>query len=149
MYACICMYVYVCMYMCVCICMYVCMCVCMCVCICVCMHTCICMYAYYIGGNCPKGKCPTQNGRGNCSGGIVQGEMSYTHLISLSQCSSLIMPVQPLQRLKKEGGAANNTCNDTACLMSNYPTKDRQKARRLLRRKRSIDYIDKSSSWSC
>ena len=130
------------------------MCVCMCVYVCVYVYVCVCIHVYVcmhtiLGGIVRRGNVLPKTGGGIVRGGIVQGEMSYTHLISLSQCSSLIMPVQPLQRLKKEGGAANNTCNDTACLMSNYPTKDRQKARRLLRRKRSIDYIDKSSSWSC
>src|SRR6218665_2881977 len=37
--------------------------------ICVCMHnTCICL-----GGKCPMGKCPTENGRRNCPGVICPG----------------------------------------------------------------------------
>src|SRR6218665_971376 len=88
MFACICMYVYVCMYMCACICMYMYVCICMCVCMCVyvcvyiCMYVYVCLYAYMYMYVCiiywkelPGGKCPTQNGRGNCpgelSGGIV------------------------------------------------------------------------------
>src|SRR6218665_1593839 len=53
----------------------------------VCMYTCVyaCMYMYmYVciiyGGYCPEGKCPTQNGSGNCPGRIVPGDLSYTPL---------------------------------------------------------------------
>src|SRR6218665_3758399 len=53
----VCMYVYVhtrvCMYMCVCI------------------HVCVCMYN--ISGEMSGGKCPTQNGRGNCPGELPGG----------------------------------------------------------------------------
>ena len=102
MYACICMYVYVCMYMYVCICMYVYVCVYVCVYMYVCMYVfmCMCVYAYmcmyvcitYWGGELSGGKCPTQNGRGNCpgrncpgelSGGIVQGGNCPTPVPSL------------------------------------------------------------------
>src|SRR6218665_1714753 len=98
MYACICMYVYVCMYM------YACICVCVYVCVYVCMYVYVCVYAYmrmYVcityWGNCPGGKCPTQNGRGivrgvivrgNCPGGIVQGELSYTPMQYIHRNSS-------------------------------------------------------------
>src|SRR6218665_3247984 len=58
MYACICMYTYVCICICVCICMHDTY-----VCICVCMHVYVCMHN--ISGGIVRGKCPTQNGRGN------------------------------------------------------------------------------------
>src|SRR6218665_1761610 len=86
MYACICMYVYVCMYMYACICMYVCVCmyvyvcvyiyVCMYVCMymCVCIHVCVCMHNI-LGGIVRGGKCPTQNGRLNCSRELSEGEL--------------------------------------------------------------------------
>src|SRR6218665_3847943 len=82
MYACICMHVYVC------ICMYVYVCVYMYVCMYVCLYMCVYAYMYVyvciIYWGIVRGKCPTQNGRGNCpgrgivQGGIVQGELSYT-----------------------------------------------------------------------
>src|SRR6218665_3448748 len=72
--------------MCVCMCVYVCVYVCMYVYVCVCIHAYVCMHN--ILGGIVRGKCPTQNGRGNCPGGncpggncpggIVQGELSYT-----------------------------------------------------------------------
>src|SRR6218665_319851 len=68
------MYVYVCMYMyvhiCMCVCMYVC--ICMCVCMCACIH---------VSGGIVRGKCSTQNGKGelswgvNCPGGNCPGRI--------------------------------------------------------------------------
>ena len=100
MYVCICMHVYVCMYMYVNICMYVYVCVYVCVYMYVCMYVCMCMcvYAYmcmyvcitYWGG-IVRGKCPTQNGRGNCPGGNCPGELSGGIVLhpTLSDFSSL------------------------------------------------------------
>src|SRR6218665_163786 len=73
MYACIYMYVYACM--CVCMCVYVCVYVCMCN---VYVYAYMYMYVCIIyWGKLSGGKCPTQNGRGNCpeelSRGIVRG----------------------------------------------------------------------------
>src|SRR6218665_1767640 len=67
MYACICMYVCICMYMYVCMYVCICMCVCMYVYVCVCIHVYVCMDN--ILGELSGGKCPTENGRGNCPGG--------------------------------------------------------------------------------
>src|SRR6218665_1888101 len=70
----VCMYMYVCMHVYVCVYMYVCMYVCMSVYVCVCIHVYVCMHN--ILGELYGGKCPTQNGRGNCPGVIVLGELS-------------------------------------------------------------------------
>src|SRR6218665_1347954 len=86
MYVCICMHVYVCMYMYVCVCvyMYVCMyvCICMHVCKILCMYMCVCIHVYVcmhnIWGNCPWGNVLPKTG-----GGIVRGELSYTHSTQL------------------------------------------------------------------
>src|SRR6218665_29980 len=57
--------------------MYMCVYVCVYICVYVCVYMYACMYVYVcmhnIWGNCPRGKCPTQNGRENCPGG---GELS-------------------------------------------------------------------------
>src|SRR6218665_3290699 len=50
--------------------------VCMSVYVCICMYICVCVYVcMYVYMSVPQymswGKCPTQNGRGNCPGGIV------------------------------------------------------------------------------
>src|SRR6218665_2320972 len=64
MYVCLYMYVYVCMYMYACICMYI------------CMYVYVCMHNILEG--IARGKCPTQNGRGNCPGELSGGKLSYT-----------------------------------------------------------------------
>src|SRR6218665_967870 len=58
----------------------------------------MCVYAYMcmhniLGGIVRGGKCPTQNGRGNCLGGIVQGELSYKSIF-FSFRSSLTLSIQ-------------------------------------------------------
>src|SRR6218665_2358189 len=69
------MYMYVCMHM------YACMCVCMyvsvCMCVCVCIHVYVCI-TYW--GGIVRGKCPTQSGRGNCTGVIVREEIVWGEL---------------------------------------------------------------------
>src|SRR6218665_615881 len=72
------MYACICMYMCVYVCVYVCVCICMCVCMCMCVYAYMYMYVCIIYWGIVRGKCLSQNGRGNCPGelsgrGIVQG----------------------------------------------------------------------------
>src|SRR6218665_3963138 len=67
MYVCICVYMYVCMYVCMYVYMYACMYVCICVYAYMYMYVCIILWGELFGR-----KCPTQNGRRNCPGGIVR-----------------------------------------------------------------------------
>src|SRR6218665_1409052 len=122
MYVCICMYVYVCMYMYVC--MYVCICMCVRMCMCVCMHTCVCMHN--ILGGIVRGKCPTQNGRGNCPGGncpggIVQGG-NILHPVQVMRCRHAVLSCSPpllalsycqSQAWTEEEDDANYLCHHT------------------------------------
>src|SRR6218665_310857 len=68
------MYVCLCMHVCVCICMHVCIYVCVYVCMYMCVYAYMYMYVCIIyRGELSGGKCPTQNGRGNCPGVNCRG----------------------------------------------------------------------------